>query len=225
MKKTNNNNYLFRFSLIFIICIVIFPLITKIPFVKEFLRYLLSFTGNSEYKTAYIELLGTIVGSFIAIFGALWTQRKIDEKKALNQKKMHARIIYYDFELAFKDLKRIFFETELELKRTQKTSVEDERKTFCQIACGRKLYLNQNWITDVAQLANTIPDHYIEKIYKTYGYLEDIDLAMQSEDWEKISDIYVSRICQFIDSKNELYGNHKIVLKVLDDFIKENNAK
>lgn len=45
---------------------------------------------ESEYNICYIETFGAILGTFLAIYGTLWTQRKIDERTAKkNYEKMH----------------------------------------------------------------------------------------------------------------------------------------
>lgn len=33
------------------------------------------------YKSSYVETMGALLGTFLAVSGALWTQRRIDSKK------------------------------------------------------------------------------------------------------------------------------------------------
>lgn len=51
----------------------------------------LGFSGvRSLSNICYIETFGAILGTFLAIYGTLWTQRKIDERTAKkNYEKMH----------------------------------------------------------------------------------------------------------------------------------------
>ena len=51
------------------------------------------------------------MGSYIAVYGALWVQRKINEKEKINIQKKQACVIYYDLDFAFKDLIEIFDDT------------------------------------------------------------------------------------------------------------------
>ena len=58
---------------IIVIAVIIFlsimfglPLILHIPFIKQAVSWLLSFTENEAFKAAYVEFFGAIIGSFIA---------------------------------------------------------------------------------------------------------------------------------------------------------------
>ena len=102
MKKDKNELYIG-------ICIIVgificSPLLLRIPCVRELFSWFLQPLGDSDYKSSYIETFGAILGTFLAVAGALWTQRKIDEAAAQKEVKESALIVYYDFEFAFNDI-------------------------------------------------------------------------------------------------------------------------
>lgn len=62
---------------------IILPLVMKIPFVSDFIAWLMSALRYQEYKSAYLGLIGGLVGSWLAITGAIYTQQKFDTEKKL----------------------------------------------------------------------------------------------------------------------------------------------
>lgn len=58
---------------------VILPLIMKIPIISDVIAWLMSALKYQEYKSAYLGLVGGLVGSWLAITGATYTQQKINE--------------------------------------------------------------------------------------------------------------------------------------------------
>lgn len=178
--------------LIFIPILILFPLLMKCSVIKGFVLYLLSFTNNSHYKIAYIEFIGAMIGSLIAIYGALWVQRKSEAKHEINEQKKYARIIYNDLSFAFNDLLEIY-------RRAGVKSISgtDNVEGFCQKALGVRLYLSPSWISDVAQLGDIISEIDIQTIYKYYGKLIDIDRVLQTNNVTNIKSIYSETIAWF----------------------------
>ncbi len=211
--KLRERNAVITVIIVWIATLIIIPLLLKLPCIRQMVLYLLSFTNNADYKIAYVEFWGTIVGSFIAIWGALFVQRKIDEKAELSNRRKYACIIYYDLHFAFKDLKDIFDETKQNYGLKEINNQTDAEK-FCKVALGRKIYLNPTWIADVAQLNDVLSPTEIRMVYKYYGKLVDIDRALQSGDSENIRKIFVKDICWIIsDSKGDI---HNDIQKILD---------
>lgn len=164
----------------------------KCSIIKGFVLYLLSFTNNSDYKIAYIEFTGAMIGSLIAIYGALWVQRKSEDRHERNEQKRYARIIYNDLSFAFNDLLQIY-------TRSGAKSIcgTDNVEAFCQKALGVRLYLSPSWISDVAQLGDIISEIDIQTIYKYYGKLIDIDRVLQTNNVANIKSIYSETIAWF----------------------------
>lgn len=215
MKKEGNyyqKRIVILATLIFIFTLFVFPLILQCPFVKQIVITLLSFTENKEYKAAYVEFIGAIIGSFIAICGSVWIQAKVDEQAERNKIKKYACIVYNDLDLAFKDLIKIFGDVEIR----QFIKEEDEVTAFYHETIGRKIHLSPNWISDVAQLNNVLSRTEIQTIYQYYGVLVEIDYALQSRKLHEIKGIYDSHIeCLFDRNHMEVNSECKYILDLL----------
>ena len=84
---------------------------------------------------------GVIIGSFIAIYGALWTQRKIDEKEKKELISKYACVTYYDLYFSLQELIKLFDDTKRKYN-LDRIDGEDSAKKLCDIALGRKLTFN-----------------------------------------------------------------------------------
>lgn len=85
--KKCRNTFFIIVSIIGVIFIVS-PIILRIPIIRAFFSWFLKSLGSSDYKSGYIETFGAILGTFLAVAGTLWTQRKLDEvifKKELRE--------------------------------------------------------------------------------------------------------------------------------------------
>lgn len=202
MDKYYEKRVLLFTLLIFLGVLFFIPLLFKIPIIKSVVLYLLSFTDNGDYKVAYIELIGALIGSFIAVYGALWVQRRINKNTEIDEQKKYACIAYYDLDFAFKDLLKIHSDTKRKYK-IERFDNEENVDKFCKIALGRKLYLNQNWISDMAQLGEKLSQAELRLAYDCYGKLMDIDRALQSGEVDSIKNIYVTHISWLIDGNKE----------------------
>jgi len=219
MDKLYKRNMVILTILIFLCAMLLLRLLLLLPCVKQFIIFFLSFTDNVEYKVAFIELCGAIIGSFIAIYGALWTQRKINESEKTNEQKKYTYVVYYDLDFAFKDLIEIFNETKRNYKIDEFDSEETVEK-FCEVALGRKLHLNQNWIVDVSQLYDILTRVDLRQIYKCYGKLIDIDRAMQSNNVENIKKVFVKDICWLVNGNSEnLHSDIQALMNKLNQLL------
>ncbi len=186
LKKNSNKIEERKFIVItvalWVIVLTLVPALLNITCIKQLFLYLISFTNSADYKIAYVEFWGTIIGSFIAIWGALYVQRKIDKNSEHSNQVKYAYVVYYDLRFALKDLNDICDEA-INMNNNVK---QLDFYNFYQSAKGRKIHLNPTWIADVAQLNGVFSDDEIKQIYTYYGKLVDIDRAFQSENLEKI---------------------------------------
>ena len=104
MNRKRTPNILFIIVSAISAAFILIPLVLRIEFVYKAVSWFISPLG--EYGSSYIETLGAILGTFLAITGALWTQRKIDEVQDKKELRESALIVYYDFEFVFNDVKR-----------------------------------------------------------------------------------------------------------------------
>lgn len=222
-----NKNYYHSKSIIFLtfgiflLTMVIFPLVLKIPLVKSTIIYLLSFTTNEGYQVAYVEFIGAIIGSFMAICGSMWLQGRKEQKAETNRRKKYACIVYNDLDLAFKDLIKIFRDTEI--RHGLKTiNGEEDANVFCEVAVGRKIHLSPNWISDVAQLNDMLSRTEIQTVYKYYGLLLDIDRAFQSGKTDEIKKIYSTHIGYLVTgNQRKVHSDCQLILDKLSKLAKD----
>lgn len=213
LEKLRRRNFIILVIIIFFLLLFVIPLILRIPFIRQCALFCLSFTDNPDYKIAYVEMWGVIVGSFIAIYGALWTQRKIDEKEKKELISKYACVTYYDLYFSFQELIKLFDDTKRKYN-LDRIDGEDSAKKLCDIALGRKFTFNQNWILDVSQLNGTLSETEIKLIYKCYDKLENINRAIGSKNLNEVTDIYSSDIGWLVSGNEKKV--HSDIQNVLD---------
>ena len=213
-----NRNTQTRFAItamitLILISAIVFPLILRIPLIKKIALFSLSFTKNPDYQIAYVETWSVLIGSFIAIFGALWTQRKINSEEKRHALCKYACAVYYDLHFSFQELIRIHDETK-RLHNLEKIEGETAVLLFCQTAVGHELPFSQNWIDNLSNLSEELSPIYFERIYKCYTKLESINRALRSRKPDQIFDVYVQDICWLI-AGNEKQA-HQDINQVLE---------
>jgi len=60
---------------------IVMPLFLQVSVIRKTVAWLLSGLKYQEYKSAYLGLVGGLLGSWLAITGAIYTQRKFDREK------------------------------------------------------------------------------------------------------------------------------------------------
>ena len=73
MNRKRTPNILFIIVSAISAAFILIPLVLRIEFVYKAVSWFISPLG--EYGSSYIETLGAILGTFLAITGALWTQK------------------------------------------------------------------------------------------------------------------------------------------------------
>ena len=168
---------------------IISPLLLHIPCIRMFFSWFLQPLGDSGYKSSYVETFGAILGTFLAVAGTLWTQRKIDEVAEKKELKESALIVYYDFKFAFNDI-TTFMDSYLFSQR-KITNVIDDFEKYKKLKKKYRIYIDDNWIHNVAKLSPALSSDEIQMIYKLYGELNTIKKVFNtpvnevSEDEEK----------------------------------------
>lgn len=70
---------------------IVMPLFLQVSVIRNAIAWILSGLKYQEYKSAYLGLVGGLLGSWLAITGAIYTQRKFDrekeEKRAIEEKR------------------------------------------------------------------------------------------------------------------------------------------
>lgn len=181
-KSQKSTNTLFIVGCTLSLVFVIFPFIMLVlPCLRGCVSWWLSPLGASEYKATYIETLGAILGTFLAITGAIWTQRKIDRINERKEQKIAATIIYYDFDFALKDLQQIIRRYNDDTPKMGNILHDDACvQCFLEKAQRCRIYIDDNWISNVAKLTGRLSSGEIKSIYDLYGNLATIKSIFNS---------------------------------------------
>ena len=173
MKKPKN--FLFWLGCFASILFLMIPLVLHFfPAFESCISLLLSPLKSVDYKTTYIETIGAILGTYMAITGAIWTQRKIDEVAEKKEITKAATIIYYDFDFAFKDFQKILGLYSSRNKCHSNLSSDEQVEAFSKIINRYRVYVDNKWIANVANLADVVSSENLKRIYGLYGDISTI---------------------------------------------------
>lgn len=189
-----------------IVVIVVFPYILRIEGVRNIIGDWLSFSDNLDYKVAYIQLIGGILGTFIAVYGALFVQREQQRVDEYKKKLESGRKIYNELNSCLEQLQNIFRETKIiyHLKEIEK----DDIIKFCAIAKGKKMFLKEDWVDNLVVAGDIFGVDDIIMIHKYYYKLYVIQQALESNDEDEIQKVFVPYIRWFITADGNGWNNN-----------------
>lgn len=182
------------------------PQLLKIGFVYNLVDSFFSGLQYSDYKSSVIESIGGMLGTFLAIIGALWTQHYFEQEEERKTDIQNATVIYYDFKFAFREiqerLKLFCCEEKININELNPDTV-----VFCNLVAffsGYRILIDSNWISNVAKLPSDFTAQEIEHIYNLYGLINSINISLDSinhtqekysviSDTRRVSDL----ICEF----------------------------
>lgn len=222
MKSNKNRNVLFIIPSIIGTMFIISPLLLRIPCIRVLFSYFLQPLVDSGYKSSYIETFGAILGTFLAVTGTLWAQKKIDEVADKKEIKESALIVYYDFKFAFDDL-ATFMVSYLKSQRKIINTINDLEK-YKEFKKKYRIYTDNAWIHNVAKLSPILSNDEIEIIYKLYGDLSTIKKVFNtpinemSEDEEQSA--YFIMFYNLFNIKAKLKRPMRIDVTLKDNIIK-----
>ncbi len=170
------------FIAIGIISVIIFlsPLIMRIPVIYEFVCGFLSALKKVEYKSAYVEIVGAILGTLLAITGAIWTQKISDEHKRKIQKEKNALIIYYDFQFAIDSILNIMNAIYPSIKNNVMPEDELIITKFRKIKRKNHIYINPDWRNLVTSLNDDLSADEIREAQIIYSRLTMISMNLNA---------------------------------------------
>lgn len=105
IQKRRNRTHIIIVS---VVLVLVFPVLLQIPLLNEFCVWYLSGFNNIDYKACYLQSLVTIIGTFIAVFGALWVSRKQEQENNLREKKELGVKLYHEISNSVETTKKLF---------------------------------------------------------------------------------------------------------------------
>ena len=201
--------------------IIAIPLLLKIPLVRSVISMWLYFSDNPDYKIAYIELVGGLLGTFLSVLGALRIENYLREQNAEHNRREYVNTLYVEMERCFKKLKDIHDETILNNYSKFRDLSTDDFNNFCDAfsiaAQKHRLNLNCNYITMLSSLHGHIDLGLWNNLQKYFSRLSVIDQALESGDNEKIRMVVIPYVYCFINEHDngKIHGNIEIVMRDL----------
>lgn len=83
IKKVNTKT--FAIMCFITVVFIILPIVLKIQCISDFVAWILEALRYQEYKSAYLGIIGGLLGSWLAVTGAIYTQRKFDGEKEIQR--------------------------------------------------------------------------------------------------------------------------------------------
>jgi len=223
-------NLIFWIVLVFAILFVFSHLFLRISFVEHFLLWFLKPLKDSDYKSSYIETVGAIIGTILAITGTLLLQGMIDKKERIEKEEQKQKefqykvvIVYYDLKLAFSDIAKIYNLLVISAFLVDEKNKVDE---FYDSASKIEIYIDENWIRNVASLYEEFDGLLNEDgtLVKSADPIND-DNINESYRLSNTTDKYTGKAPTYLGGNHDLsYGEIDSPDKKNDDTDNENKS-
>ena len=156
------------------------PLLIKISFVYTFVQSILQAFKSRDYKIVYIETIGSLIGTFLAITGALWTQRIVDTNNEQEKAKKIAAIIYYDLSVNIDNFKQILMEVYPEVKLDGPTDDIKSKTKFRNSYSKNRIYFIPNWRDLIIELQSSLSSKQTRELLIIYGKFSMISMSFNA---------------------------------------------
>ena len=173
---------------------IILPLVMKSQIVSDFIAWLMSALKYQEYKSAYLGILGGLAGSWLAITGAIYTQRKFDAERKQEEKEKaqqelcakHSITIIMCKELLWNEIRANHHSAMIGNGEFLK-AIDEERTNYHFLGKGR--FRLENWFSIREKVINDNLECAIKVmgLYKYYEFLASFDgSAKEAKDLSQI---------------------------------------
>lgn len=176
-----------------------------------------------EYKGAFIGAIGGMIGSGLAVTSALWMQSRAEMKQKEEVVKKRATIVYYDIELFYQETDILGNRIREALRQK---NIEAKIEYFVKLRDYAGIHIDENWISNVAELKHVLGETTIKNIYRFYGKISELKRIIY-EPRKEISegDIKTADRLLYEIGKKDLYykanDEMKIVLEELDKLMRQ----
>lgn len=183
-------NIIFFIMILVTVIFVASPVILRNEQVYKWISLLLGSLKQEGYKSSYIETIGALLGTFLAISGALWTQRRIDRKKEKGAVRENALIMYYDLKFSLYSIWDCMRDYSKNVKIPGIRLAEDQRKIFVNSLNLVEIEICEDWREKVASVAKYLKEDEVKDIYTIYGDLQNIKRMLSNIDATRSQQIY-----------------------------------
>lgn len=184
----------FTIMCVITVVFIILPLVMKIPFVSNLIAWIMSALKYQEYKSAYLGIIGGLVGSWLAITGAIYTQRKFDEERKKEEKDAKKQELYAKYGITIIMCKELLWNEiranhhSVMIGNGEFLKAVDEERTHYHFL-GKRRFRLENWLSIREKVINDNLECAIKVmgLYKYYEFLASFDgSAKEAKDLSQI---------------------------------------
>lgn len=173
-------NNLFVLSIVSCILFVSMPYFLTFDTCANWLSDFLSELKIVEYKSTYIETIGSFLGSFLAITGALWLENRMKRDREKSDDSINARIAYYNLEIAFKQVRKILIDSNGHKRNIASVDKFKNFEKFHKLIQDFAIFTDDDWMRNVASLPESCINAFErEHVYLLYNYICRIKVALE----------------------------------------------
>lgn len=192
--------------LIITVLFLLIPLLLKLPFISCAVSWIMGGFRIADYKSSYLEVLGGIAGSWLAITGAIYTQRKFDDERKQEEKELKKQELYAKYGITIIMCKELLWN---EIRANHHSAmigdgeflkaIDEERPNYHFSGKGR--FRLDNWLSIREKVINDNLECAIKVmgLYKYYEFLSSFDGS--AKDAKDLSQIDFSR---YIDTYKDV---------------------
>lgn len=218
-------NALLLFSVLLAVLFLLSPSLLDYPWIYDKVDLFFKPLKNSEYKGAFIGASGGMIGSFLAITGALWVERRL--AKDNNQKEIEktALILYFDMTFFYQEVSPLATNIAWILGIPDKSHKENRYMNF-KNQVG--VHFHSEWISLVASLKDILSQSEIEQIYAFYGNVSDLKTKIENNCLEPGNMGCVNKIINTLGKKDKTryFPNEEydLIIQRLKEIAKYDNS-
>lgn len=167
------------FALISVAALLLFPVALRLPWLQSAVAYYLSPLG--DMADSYINFAALALGSVAAIWGAIWVSRREKRTQDRHTLRQSALIAFYDITLTLEDLLPAYQAVINDFNDQLSQITGDVLKTTFLKRIPGQLYLDDEWVRNIANLSTSLSSRAIKELYTVYGNLANINKIFLGE--------------------------------------------
>lgn len=177
--KNSKRLILYIFTGITALVFLLSPLLLRITLVKNVVSWILQPLNLSEYKNSYISLVSSFLGSFLAVTGALWTQKIISESDEKTENEKIASVLYFDLKGATDSIVNII-QAVYPICKDNLSRDEAYVQRFRREKRVHRFTIDNNWKKDLLELRKEIEDDNIAMLLQLYSRISMIERVVST---------------------------------------------